>query len=74
MNLAQIEPGQSAIVKGFTENSKIRRRLQDLGLISVTKVRCISRSPLKDPTCYMIRRAVIAIRYSDAKEIIVKEL
>ncbi len=74
MNLAELNPGEEGIVKEITKNSKIRRRLQDLGLIEGTRVKCISRSPMNDPTAYMIRNAIIALREIDAKEIIIKEV
>ncbi|WP_071027113.1 FeoA family protein [Peptoniphilus raoultii] len=74
MNLSEAKEGQSVIVTGFTADLKIRRRLQDLGMIKGTEIKCLSHSPMGDPTAYLIRRAVIAIRQIDAKEVLVREV
>ena len=47
----------------------IRRRLQDLGLVAGTQVTCIQRAAAGDPTAYLIRGAVIALREADASQI-----
>ena len=44
----------------------MRRRLQDIGLISGTRVECVGVSPLGDPAAYLIRGAVVALRSRDA--------
>ena len=50
----------------------MRRRVQDIGLICGTKVECVQKSPSGDPKAYLIRGALIAIRNSDARKIIVE--
>lgn len=50
----------------------MRRRLLDLGLIAHTEVMCLGRSPLGDPSAYLIRGAVIAIRTKDSQNIIIE--
>ena len=47
----------------------MRRRLMDLGLTRHTEVMCLGRSPLGDPSAYLIRGAVIAIRAKDSQNI-----
>lgn len=74
MNLSDMVPGEKSIVTGFINDAHLRRRLQDLGLIPGTKVECISKSPLGDPTAYLIRRAVIALRKEDADQIYIEEV
>jgi ferrous iron transport protein A len=49
------------------------RRLRDLGLIEGTLVSCAFRAPSGDPTAYLIRGALIAIRDSDAAGIKIEE-
>ena len=53
-------------------DGSMRRRLQDLGLIEGTRVECLQRSPSGDPTAYLIRGAVIALREEDSSKIIVE--
>ena len=71
VSLLKLKPGQSATVQCLLSRGSIRRRLQDIGIVEGTKVECLSRSPLGDPTAFLIKGAVIAIRNEDAKNIIV---
>ena len=50
---------------------EMRRRLLDMGLVPETIVECVGKSPLGDPKAYLIRGAVIAIRSSDTKNILI---
>ena len=52
-------------------NNNLKRRLLDLGLIDDTKIKCLYKSPFNDPTAYLIRGSVIALRKSDAKDILI---
>ena len=72
--LNDIEPGQTAKVRELLSTGSIRRRLLDIGLIENTEVECLGRSPAGDPSAFLIRGAVIAIRGEDCRNIlIVKE-
>lgn len=72
--LNDIEPGQTAKVRELLSMGSIRRRLLDIGLIENTEVECLGRSPAGDPSAFLIRGAVIAIRREDCRNIlIVKE-
>lgn len=71
-NLSQLIPGQKATVKYLTTTGSMRRRFLDLGLVEHTKVQCLGKSPLGDPSAYLIRGTVIAIRAKDGKDIIVE--
>lgn len=48
-----------------------RRRLMDLGLLPGTSVEASLRSPSGDPTAYVVRGAVIALRRAQADEILI---
>ena len=52
----------------------MRRRLLDLGLVENTAVECLGRSPGGDPAAYLIRGAVIALRDSDSRDILVQRV
>lgn len=71
--LNQLKPDQSATVKSLEMTGSMKRRLLDLGLIPRTKVFCLGRSPMGDPSAYLIRGAVIAIRASDSQKIILED-
>lgn len=70
--LAQMNQGESAIICTLAATGSIRKRLLDIGLVPGTKVECLQKSPLGDPTAFFIRGAVIALRYEDCSKIFVQ--
>lgn len=72
LTLNEIQPGQYGVVSELKTTGSMRRRLLDIGLIEDTKVECLGRSPGGDPSAFLIRGAVIAIRSEDCKNIIIK--
>lgn len=52
-------------------NGAIRRRLLDLGIVKGTKIFPVLKSPSGDPTAFLIRGSVIALRQEDANFIFV---
>ena len=68
-SLAETEVGETVRVVSLLAEGRMRRRLADLGLIPGAEVSCLGRSPLGDPSAYLIRGAVIAIRRRDAMEV-----
>ena len=65
----ELNPGEAAYVKELLTEGSIRRRLLDIGFVEETRVECVGKSPLGDPSAYLVRGAVIAIRKSDGKKI-----
>ena len=61
--------GQKGKILEITDETGIRRRLEELGFIDGSEVECLMSSPLGDPTAYLIRGAVIALRSTDAKSV-----
>ena len=72
VSLVKIPIGERAVVKKLLTIGSIRRRLQDIGLIEGTEVECLYKSPPGDPVAYLIRGAVIALRFEEAEQIIVE--
>ena len=68
-SLAATEVGETVRVVSLLAEGRMRRRLADLGLIPGAEVTCLGRSPLGDPSAYLIRGAVSAIRRRDAMEV-----
>ena len=71
-NLSEVKLGSSCIIKKINLEGSIKRRLLDIGLIEGTKVENVLESPFKDPTAFLIRGAVVAIRKDDSKNIMVE--
>lgn len=72
MHMNDLTPGQRARVLRLEVAGGMRRRLLDLGLVENTAVECLGRSPGGDPAAYLIRGAVIALRDSDSRGILVR--
>lgn len=72
VSLDMIPCGKSAKVKELTSAGNLRRRMLDLGLIIGTIVESLRKSPSGDPTAYVIRGAVIALRSEEASKIMVE--
>ena len=72
MNLDQIEPGETWIVEALDERGAVSRRLQDLGLAPGMEIACVGRSPLGDPSAYLILGSVFALRRKDCGGIVVR--
>ena len=53
-------------------SGSMRRRLLDIGLVEGTEVECLGRSPGGDPSAYLIRGAVIAVRAEDARTVLIE--
>lgn len=70
--LYDVKPGEHAVVSSLVLSGSMRRRLLDIGLIENTDVECLGRSPSGDPSAYLIRGAVIAIRSEDSRKILMK--
>lgn len=52
----------------------LRRRLLDLGVIEGTEIEVLGRSPSGDPTAYIIRGAVIALRSEVSSTILIEKI
>ena len=72
MKLNDITVGQTAFVCSLEQNGAMRRRLLDLGFTENAAVRCIGRSPFGDPSAFLVRGAVIALRSADAATVSVR--
>lgn len=70
--LRDIKPGQRAIVCALHTSGSMRRRLLDIGLVADTEVECLGTSPGGDPSAFLIRGAVIALRKADCADILVR--
>jgi DtxR family Mn-dependent transcriptional regulator len=73
--LSSLAIGETAEVLAISHASRgaERRRLLDLGILPGTKITAETRSPSGDPTAYIIRGALIALRQNQAKQIKIKK-
>ena len=73
-SLSELLEGEVCRVKEVRSNGNMGKRLNDLGIINGTKIECLQRAVNNDPTAYLIRGAVIALRKADASDIIVEKV
>ena len=72
--LSALLPGQLGQVVKCTDNGRnIAKRLWDLGFCEGEVVKCVIRSPLGDPSAYLVKGSVIALRREDAAVVSVIE-
>lgn len=74
MTLDKLRSGQAGTVLALRLEGPLRRRLRDLGLVEGARLRCLGRSPLGDPSAYLICGAAIALRCTDSRRIEVEVL
>ncbi len=67
--LDMLNPGQTATVTALTCEGPERRRLMDLGILPGTTIAAELTSPLGDPTAYLVRGALVALRREQARHI-----
>ena len=71
--LADAGMNEKAVVKELTAVGAARRRFLDLGIVRGTEIKPLFKSPFGDPVAFQIRGAVIALRLSDCKTIVITE-
>ena len=72
VSMQELRPGESGVVRGLRTSGSMRRRLLDIGLVEGTRIECLGRSPGGDPSAYLIRGAVIAIRAEDGRGVLIE--
>lgn len=63
--------GKVAEIVSLKSRGIQRRRMLDLGLVNGAYIKALQKSPSLDPTAYLIKGTVIALRKEDAKNILV---
>ncbi len=69
MVLAQLAPGQRAIIAGVTAEAgpAVAGRLRQLGFRPSARVEVLRRAPLGDPTIYRVLDTELCIRRREAR-------
>lgn len=68
-SLDHLKAGQQAVIVALEHSGVQRRRLMDLGFVPGTQIEVALKNPLGDPTAYLVRGAVIALRRVQARQI-----
>ena len=71
-SLADLSPGQSAVVCCVRPDTAPRRRLMEMGFVSGTKLRLVRYAPFGDPIQVELHGYHLSLRRSEAREILVR--
>ncbi len=72
--LSKLPVGEEAEIKAILVGGKMLRRLNDIGFVEGTRLKCLNRSKNGHIGAYMVRDAVIALRGEDSAKILVEEV
>ena len=65
--------GDKTYIKKINTKKSLTKRLNEIGFVNGTEVKCLFKSPMGDPSAYLVRGAVIAIRKKDSMNIEVSD-
>lgn len=72
--LAMLPLNKSAVICSVECKENLKNRIFDLGIIENAVITPICKSPLGDPTAYLVKNAVIALRKGDCNDIYVSPI
>lgn len=76
IRLSKLKKGEIALITGLSSECRgiNRRRLLDLGFVKGSEIQINMISPLSDPTAYLIRETLIALRTEQTDMILIKKV
>ena len=69
--LNKLPINKTAVINSVKCDGTLKSRIMDFGFIEDAIVTPLFTSPFGDPTAFLIKNAIIALRYKDTKNIIV---
>ena len=69
--LSDLDVGDIGILVSLPERQSVKNKLMNLGFTKGTRIECIGKSPLGDPSAFLIRGGVVALRREDCFEIFI---
>ncbi|MGL4452032.1 MAG: FeoA family protein [Sarcina sp.] len=63
--------GEKARVKGLVKESKVKRKLLDMGVTPGVEVKIVGKAPMGDPINIEVRGYKLTLRKSEAKDILI---
>ena len=72
--LHDISPGETVHIVWVGNDAPAAGRLQDLGFEAGAVISCVLQKPAKNIAAYLVRNAVIALRETDSRKILVSPL
>ncbi len=72
--LSTLPLNKSAVICSVECKENLKNRIFDFGIIENSVITPIYRSPFGDPTAYLIKNAVVALRKKDCQNIFVSPI
>lgn len=66
--------GEECYIKTIFLDTKTKRRLQDIGFVEGSFVKCVLESPFKEPKAYFVKGTMIALRKEITENILVERV
>ncbi len=67
--LADLEPGDTAVILDIFSSDDSLLRLRELGVLPGTQVKLVRRAPLGDPLELSVRGSLLSVRAQEARQI-----
>lgn len=65
--LADLEPGEQAVIRDFASSDDSFIRFRELGMLPGTPISLVRRAPLGDPLELSVRGSLLSVREHEAK-------
>ncbi|MFK5921809.1 MAG: FeoA family protein [Verrucomicrobiota bacterium] len=65
--IADLEPGEQAVIRDFTKSDDALIRFRELGMLPGTPVALVRRAPLGDPLELSVRGSLLSVRAHEAQ-------
>ncbi len=72
--LADLKPGDRAIIRGLPQDQLLAMRLREMGILSGTEITYVRKAPLGDPLEIKVRGYSLSLRLKDAATIHVEKI
>jgi ferrous iron transport protein A len=74
IGLNEVEIKSKVKVIGIVPESKVRRKIMDMGIVRGTEIYIEGKAPMGDPIALRLRGYSLSLRKSEAKDILVEVL
>ena len=71
--LSQLGVGDVGQIVSLPRQEGVRNKLMNMGIVGGARVECIGKSPLGDPSAFLVRGGVVALRLEDLERIVIKQ-
>lgn len=72
MNLSELSPGATAVLRAMPASGAAFVRLREMGLLPGTRVKLVRRAPLGDPIEIEVRGYHLSLRRDEAEHVVIE--